>query len=340
MADPRFFQRSGPFTLGHIASVTGAQIENGSADLVLNDVAPLHNAGPGQLSFLDNIRYREQFRTSKAAACFVMPELVGDAPDGMALLVTKNPYKANALAVQAFYPEFRPDAHISGRASIHPDAVIGEGCTIEDNVVIKAGASLGKGCWIEANTVIGENVILGDSCRVGANATLSHCHIGDGSRLYPGVRIGQDGFGFAIDPTGFVKVPQLGRVIIGSRVEIGANTAIDRGTSGDTVVGDGTWIDNLVQIGHNVQIGRGCVIVSQVGIAGSTVLEDFVVLAGQVGLAGHLRIGKGAKIAAQAGVWRDVPAGVEMMGSPALPVKQYIRQVAMLGRMLKKGRSE
>ncbi len=340
MADPRFFQRSGPFTLGHIASVTGAQIENGSADLVLEDVSPLNNAGPGQLSFLDNIRYRDHFRSSKAAACFVMPELTADAPAGMALLVTKNPYKANALAVQAFYPEYRPAADISDRASIHPDAIIGEGCTIEDHVVIKAGATLGKGCWIEANTVIGANVILGDACRVGANATLSHCHIGDGTRLYPGVRIGQDGFGFAIDPTGFVKVPQLGRVIIGSRVEIGANTAIDRGTSGDTVVGDGSWIDNLVQIGHNVQIGRGCVIVSQVGVAGSTVLEDFVVLAGQVGLAGHLRIGKGAKIAAQSGVWRDVPAGVEMMGSPALPVKQYIRQVAMLSRMLKKGRSE
>lgn len=340
MADPHFFLRSGPFTLGHIASLTGAQIENGSADLVLEDVAPLDRAGPGQLSFLDNTRYRDQFRNSKAAACFVSPELAGDAPAGMALLVTKTPYKANALAVQEFYPEHRPAPRISRLSHIHNTAEIGENCIIDDHVVIGAGVRIGDGCWIEANTVIGHHVVLGDGCRVGANATLSHCHIGDHTRIYPGARIGQDGFGFAIDPTGFVKVPQLGRVIIGSKVEIGANTAIDRGTSGDTIIGDGTWIDNLVQIGHNVQIGKHCVIVSQVGIAGSTVLEDYVVLAGQAGLAGHLHIGQGAKIAAQAGVWRDVPAGVEMMGSPAMPIKQFIRQVAMLARMLKKGKSQ
>lgn len=339
MADPDFFERAGPFTLGHIATITGAHIENGSADLVLEDVAPLDLAGHGQLSFLDNTRYREQFRSSKAAACFVTPEMSGDAPSGMALLVTKNPYRANALAVQEFYPDSRPVSSVSDRASIHPDADIGDDCIIEDHVVIGEGAVIGQGCWIGANSVIGRHVRLGDGCRVGANVTLSHCHIGIGSRLYPGVRIGQDGFGFAMDPSGFVKVPQLGRVMIGNHVEIGANTAIDRGTSGDTVIGDGAWIDNLVQIGHNVRVGKGCVIVSQAGVAGSAVLEDYVVLAGQAGIAGHLTIGTGSKIAAQAGVWRDVPAGVEMMGSPALPVKQFIRQVAMLSRMLKKGKS-
>lgn len=337
MADPRFFEKSGPFTLGHIASVTGAEIVNGSADLLLHDVAPLSSAGPGQLSFLDNVRYRDQFRSSKAAACFVAPEMVADAPSGMALLVSKGPYKANALAVQAFYPDVWPDTKISERASIHPTAKIGTGCIIEDHVVIGEGAELGKGCWIEANTVIGRNVILSDKCRVGANATLSHCEVGVGSRFYPGVRIGQDGFGFAIDPTGFIKVPQLGRVIIGANVEIGSNTTIDRGTSSDTRIGDGTWIDNLVQVGHNVQIGRSCVIVAQAGVAGSTIIEDYVVIAGQVGVAGHLKIGKGAKIAAQSGVWRDVPPGMEMMGYPAMPIKQFIRQVALLNRMLKKG---
>lgn len=336
MADPRFFQRSGPFTLGHLASVTGAQIGRGDADLLIHDVAPLDSAGPGHLSFLDNIRYRDAFRASKAAAAFVVPELANDAPDGMALLVTKTPYKANALAAQAFYPDVWPEPAIAKTATIHPEARIGQGCIIEDNVVIAAGAEIGNGCWIEANTVIGRNVTLGQRCRIGANATLSHCQIGQATRLYPGVRVGQDGFGFAIDPAGYIKVPQLGRVIIGDHVEIGANTTIDRGASSDTVIGDGTWIDNLVQLGHNVRIGRGCVIVAQTGIAGSTVIDDYVFMGGQVGIAGHLKVGKGAKIAAQSGVMRDVSPGTEMMGSPALPIKLFMRQIAMLNRMIKK----
>lgn len=335
MADPRFFHRTGPYTLGHIASITGATIERGSADLMIDDIAPLDLAGPGQLSFLDNIRYRDAFRASKAAACFVAPDMAGHAPAGMALLVTKTPYKANALAAQAFYPDIWPQARIAESATIDPSAIIGEGCIIEENVVIGANVELGKGAWIEANTVIGANCILGDRCRVGSNVTLSHCHIGQGTRIYPGARIGQDGFGFAIDPTGFVKVPQLGRVVIGMHVEIGANTTIDRGASGDTVIGDGCWIDNLVQLGHNVRLGRGCVVVAQVGIAGSTVLDDYVVAGGQSGFAGHLKIGKGARIAAQSGIMRDVPPGAEMMGSPAVGIKQFMRQVALLNKMTK-----
>lgn len=336
MADPRFFQRSGPFTLGYIASVTGAQIERGSADLILHDVAALDSAGPGQLSFLDNIRYRDAFRASKAAASFVVPELANDAPDGMALLVTKAPYKANALAVQAFYPDIWPDPLVAKTASIHADARIGQGCIIEDNVVIAAGAEIGNGCWIEANTVIGRNVTIGPRCRIGSNVTLSHCQIGQNTRLYPGVRVGQDGFGFAIDPAGYIKVPQLGRVIIGDHVEIGANATIDRGASSDTVIGDGTWLDNLVHVAHNVRIGKGCAIAAQVGIAGSTIVDDYVFMGGQVGLAGHIKVGKGAKIAAQSGVMRDVPPGAEMMGYPALPMRVFMRQIATLNRMLKK----
>ena len=336
MADPRFFQRSGPFTLGHMASVTGAQIERGASDLLIHDVAPLDMAGPGQLSFLDNIRYRDAFRASKAAASFVVPELVNDAPEGMALLVTKTPYKANALAVQAFYPDIWPVSALAKTASIHPNARIGQGCIIEDNVVIAEGADIGNGSWIEANTVIGRNVVIGPRCRIGSNATLSHCQIGQNTRLYPGVRVGQDGFGFAIDPAGYIKVPQLGRVIIGDNVEIGANATIDRGASSDTVIGDGTWIDNLVQVAHNVRIGRGCAIAAQVGIAGSTIIEDYVFMGGQVGIAGHLKVGKGARIAAQSGVMRDVPPGTELMGTPALPMRLFMRQIATLNRLIKK----
>ncbi len=336
MADPRFFHRSGPYTLGTLAGMVKAAIGRGSPDLVLEDVSPLGQAGAGHLSFLDNVRYRDAFCSSHAAACIVSPDMAEFAPDGMALLVTKSPYKSYALAAQAFYPDQWPEAQIAESARVHPTAKIGKGCVIEDGVVIAGGAELGDGCWVEANTVIGRNVILGPRCRIGACATLSHCQIGQATRLYPGVRVGQDGFGFAIDPAGHVKVPQLGRVIIGDHVEIGANTTIDRGAGPDTVIGDGAWIDNLVQIGHNVKIGRGCIIIAQVGISGSTVIEDYAVLAGQVGVAGHLTIGKGARIAAQSGIMKDVPPGAEVMGYPALPIRQFMRQVATLNRLVQK----
>jgi len=178
--------------------------------------------------------------------------------------------------------------------------------------------------------------VLGADVRVGANVSISHALIGARVRLYPGVRIGQDGFGFALDPARFIKVPQLGRVIIEDDVEVGANTTIDRGAVPDTIIGAGTMIDNLVQIGHNVQIGRGCVLVSQVGISGSTRLGDHVMIGGQAGLSGHLTIGSGARIGAQAGVMRDVAPGETVLGAPALPMREFFRQVAALQRLAKK----
>lgn len=337
MADSRFFTLARRLTLEEIASVTGAELApNADKTLILEDVAPLDVAQGNHLSFLDNARYRAQFFETRAGACIVHPDLAEKAPKGVQLLLSRNPYKAYALAAQAFYPEERPKPEISDLAHIHPSVKIGKGSTIAAGAVIEDGVQIGEDCWIEANVVIGRNVEIGEGCRIGANATVSHSVIGRRTRLYPGVRIGQDGFGFAIDPKGHVKVPQLGRVIIGNHVEIGANTTIDRGAGPDTVIGDGTWIDNLVQIGHNVKIGRGCIIVSQTGISGSTVLEDFVAVGGQVGIAGHLRIGMGARIAAKSGIMRDVPAGEEQMGYPALPMKQFMKQVALLKRLIKK----
>lgn len=325
MADPRFFKNTGDKKLSEIASLCGADLINPEkcADMVISDVAPLDTAGAQDLSFLDNRKYKDQFLKTKAGACFVSPAMAEYAPDGVALLVSAAPYRAYALAAQAFYPQGNP---------------AGDETVVEEGAVIKPGVVLGKGCWIEAGAVIGENVVLGDYCRVGSNAVISHAQLGNNVRIYPGAKIGQDGFGFAIDPTGFVKVPQLGRVIIHDHVEIGANTTIDRGAGPDTVIGTGTWIDNLVQIGHNVKIGRCCVIVSQVGISGSTVLDDFVMMGGQSGVAGHLKIGSGARIAAQSGIMRDVPAGDEQMGSPAMPSKQFMRQVAALKRLINKAK--
>lgn len=333
MADPRFFNRRGPFTLAQLAEIAGAEILRGDPGAVFEDIAPLDRAGKGHVSFLDNIRYRDAFSVSQAGLCIVADKMVAHAPPAMALLVSDRPYRSYALAAQAFYPDEYPDGRIDPRAAIDPSAVIGAGCVIESGAVIGSGAEIGEGSWIEANTVIGPRVKIGRRCRIGANSTVSHAMIGDGTRLYPGVRVGQDGFGFAIDPSGFVKVPQVGRVIIGDHVEIGANTCIDRGAGPDTEIGDGTWIDNMVQIGHNVKIGKRCVIVAQSGIAGSTVLEDYVVLAAQSGIAGHLHVARGAKIGAQAGVMRNVDPGQELLGSPALPIRQYMRQIATLNRL-------
>jgi UDP-3-O-[3-hydroxymyristoyl] glucosamine N-acyltransferase len=333
MADPRFFSRLGPITLGQIAGLTGAEIGRGQADFKIYDVAPLDKAEFEHLSFFDNVRYRDAYKASKAGACFIHPMHINDAPAGMSLLVTKTPYRAYAHTAQMLYPDVWGDPHIAETARIHPTAKIGKGCLIEDYVVIGPDAEIGEGCWIEAHSVIGRHVILGQKCRVGSHTTLSHCIVGQATRFYPGVRIGQDGFGFAIDPAGHVKVPQLGRVLIGDHVEIGSNTCIDRGAGPDTEIGDGCWIDNLVQVGHNVKMGRGCIIVGQAGIAGSTVLEDFVVLAAQAGVAGHLTIGKGARVAAKSGIMRDIPAGEEVMGYPALPIRQFMRQIATLNHL-------
>ena len=341
MADPRFFTRSDAKTLGELATIANGRLaDETQAALLIEDVAALDQAGENHISFFDNIRYKDAFIASKADACIVSDAMAAFAPKGMALILSKNPYKSYALIAQAFYPDVYPPKIVSEHAYVHETAVIGDGCVIEDGAVVKEHAKIGNGAWIESNAVIGRGVTIGEKSRIGANATVSHAEIGSGTRLYAGVRVGQDGFGFAIDPAGHVKVPQLGRVIIGDHVEIGANTCIDRGAGPDTVIGSGTWIDNLVQIGHNVKIGKGCVLVAQCGVAGSTTLEDYVVLAAKVGVAGHLRIGMGARIGAMAGVMKNVPAGEEQLGAPAMPIKEFMRQVIALKRLTKSPKSE
>lgn len=341
MADQRFFKKQGPLTIGQIVQGCGARLDDGvDAALTFHDVSSLRMAGSQDVSFLDNPKYRDDFKTTKAGACFVTPDMAGLAPEGVICLVSDTPYKSYALCAQMFYPDVWSPARVADSAHVSASAILGDSVTIEENVVIGERAEIGDHVWIEAGAVIGAGVKIGSHCRIGANATVSHCLMDEYVRVYPGVRIGQDGFGFAIDPKGHVKVPQLGRVLIGSHVEIGANTTIDRGAGPDTVIGSGTWIDNLVQIGHNVVIGKGCVIVAQVGISGSTVIEDYVAIGGQVGIAGHLRIGKGAQIGAQAGVMADIPAGETHLGSPSFPKTQYFRQLAALNRLIKKKKSD
>jgi UDP-3-O-[3-hydroxymyristoyl] glucosamine N-acyltransferase len=221
---------------------------------------------------------------------------------------------------------------VADGALVDPTAEIGP------LAVIETGAEIGPGCRIGPCAVIGSGVKVGRDCRIGAHVSLSHALLGARVYIYPGARIGQEGFGFAPTKDGFLSVPQLGRVIVEDDVEVGANATIDRGSSQDTVIGAGSRLDNLVQIGHNVVLGRCCVIVAQVGISGSTVLEDFVRVGGQAGISGHLRIGQGAEIGAQAGVMSDLVPGAKVVGSPAWPIKDFFRQIAALKKMAKKER--
>ena len=337
MTDHRFFDRAGPYSLDELAALTGARLW-GEADgkRVFSDVAPLETAGPEDVTFLDNRKYVDAFIRSRAGAACIDEKFAERAPAGMALLVTAEPYKAFARVAQTFYPAPPVIARRAPSAIIDPSATVPEDCEIGAHVVIDAGARLGARCQIGANTVIGPAVELGEDCRIGANVTLSHCLIGARVVLHPGVQIGQPGFGFAPDAQGPVKIPQLGRVVIGDDVDIGANTTVDRGSGHDTVIGPGTMIDNLVQIGHNVVLGRGCILAAQVGISSSTKLGDFVMVGGQAGFAGHLDIGSGARIAGTAGVMRDIAPGETVCGSPAVPIASFMRQVAILQRLAKK----
>ena len=306
---------------------------------LIADVAPLEVARPEDLSFLDNKKYVDAYSVSQAGACLIRPEFAERAPAGMALLVTDDPYRAYAKIAWTFYPLPPLTPGVAETASVHPSAILGAGCQVDPGAVIGEGAEIGERCHIGANAVIGQGVTIGTEGRVGPLASISHALIGERVYIHPGVRIGQDGFGFAMGPQGHLKVLQLGRVVIKDDVEIGANTTIDRGAGPDTIIGLGCKIDKLVQIGHNVQLGRGCVIVSQVGISGSTKLGDFVVVAGQAGITGHLHIGSGARIGAQAGVMRDISAGETVGGSPAVPMTQWLRQSAEISRLVrKKGR--
>jgi UDP-3-O-[3-hydroxymyristoyl] glucosamine N-acyltransferase len=288
------------------------------------------------VSFLDNRRYVSALDQTLAGAVIVHPDLAARVPPTAVAILTSEPYAAWARVAALFFPVPPP---IPG---IHPSAVVADRALIDPSAevgplsVIEPGAKIGPGCWIGPCAAIGRGVIVGRDCRIGAHVSLSHALLGARVYVYPGARIGQEGFGFAYTRDGFLSVPQLGRVILEDDVEVGANTTIDRGSSQDTVIGAGSRLDNLVQIGHNVVLGRCCVIVSQVGISGSTILGDFVRVGGQAGLTGHLRIGERAEIGAQAGVMSDVAPGAKVLGSPAQPIKDFFRQIATLTKMAKK----
>jgi UDP-3-O-[3-hydroxymyristoyl] glucosamine N-acyltransferase len=340
MEHPGFFDRAGPFALSEVAAKVGAEVPAGAdGTVMIHDVRPLSDATAADISFLDNRRYLPQLGTTKAAACLIQPAFGARVPAGTIAATMKAPYRGFALALQLFYPSAmrsRTSEAAPGDPLIHPTARIEEGVTIEPGAVIGREAWIGRGTHIAAGAMIGYRVSIGRGCSIGFGASVVHALIGDRVILHAGVRVGQDGFGFAMSGAGHLKVPQIGRVIIQDDVEIGANSCIDRGALKDTIIGAGTKIDNLVQIGHNAVLGRGCVIVAQVGISGSSILEDGVVMGGQSGAAGHLTIGRGAQIAGASHVKDSVPAGQRMIGTPAIPIRTWARNQVVLAKLLGK----
>lgn len=340
MADHRFFRLCGPFSLAELASLADAELRGGDPARLISDVATLEHAGAEHVSFLFNAKYADQAKHTKAGACLIRDDQARCLPSGIAALVTDEPYRGYARVAAAFYPEaaepnpLQPAlAGISVGAIIDPEAELGDDCQIASGAVIEVGARIGARCRIGINVAVGKGVVLGSDCVIGPNVTLSHCLVGNRVVIHPGVRIGQDGFGFAMGARGHVKVPQIGRVVIEDDVEIGANSTIDRGSGPDTVIGRGCKIDNLVMIAHNVQMGAGCIVVAQSGIAGSTTIGAGTVLAAQTGVAGHLNIGPGSQFAARSGVIRDMEAGGRYGGFPAIPMPQWLRQLVTLERL-------
>ncbi|HEX8232229.1 MAG TPA: UDP-3-O-(3-hydroxymyristoyl)glucosamine N-acyltransferase [Caulobacteraceae bacterium] len=331
MPDPRFFEDLGPASLGELAGLSGLDPPGGGgAGRPIRQAAPLAAAGPDAIAFLGDKRYAAEAEASTAGACFVTEALAGRLPSHCIALVTPEPQAAWARAASRLH---RPRRMGPQAALVDASARVGEGVNVCPGAVIGPGVEVGDGCEIGPNAVVGPGVRLGEGCIVGPNAAVGFALLGARVRVGAGAVIGESGFGVAGSRGGAVDVPQLGRVMIEDEVSIGACSCIDRGAYDDTVIGAGTKIDNLVQVGHNCRLGRNVVLAGQVGLAGSVLVGDGVRMGGGVGIADHLSIGAGASLAGGAGVMHDIPAGETWAGIPARPIRRWLRESSWLGKM-------
>ncbi len=331
MPDPRFYEDLGPVPASELAHIGGARTpEPFSADPAILAAAPLDKADSRSISFFSDQRYLKDLERTAAAACFLVADHAYRLPKGCLALVTGEPQAAFARAAGRLHRVRRLDG---ADARIHPSALIEAEVMIGHGVSVGADARIGSGTWIEPNAVIGPGVAIGRDCFIGANCTIGFALIGDGVRIMAGAVVGEPGFGVAVGRSGTIDVPQFGRVILQDRVTLGAGACVDRGAWNDTVIGEGSKIDNLVQVGHNVRIGRNCLIAAQVGLAGSVTIEDNVMIGGGAGIADHMTIGAGAQIAAAAGVMHNVPAGERWGGVPARPMRRFMRESAWVAKM-------
>jgi UDP-3-O-[3-hydroxymyristoyl] glucosamine N-acyltransferase len=335
MVDSRFFASHGPLPVSKL--IEGLSITLDGPDCVdITDVSGLSKAWAGCVTYFENRAYAKDIAHSKASACFVRADkasLIIDA--GMTALITEHPRAAFAYAMDRLYSKIKlspMDGFISSAAKIGADTSIMPGAVIAQNV------SIGKNCEIGPSSYIGPGVSIGDNTIIGANASIECARIGNHVRILSGTSIGQAGFGVTMGPDGALDMPHIGSVIIHDQVSIGAQCAFDRGMLEDTIIGARSKFDNFCQIAHNVVIGEDCMFAGFVGLSGSCIIEDNVIMGGQVGLADHLIIGKGAQIAANAGVMKNIPAGEIWSGYPAKPLRQHMKEVATLARLVKKKR--
>lgn len=335
MIDPRFYEVPGPLSASDIAAIVGASVIRGDVGRSVLSLAPASLSGPGDLTFLEDAAGANDIRS--AGIVLASPQTAALIPDGPAVVETPRPRAAFAQAAMrlAAIRQFEP-----GQPAVHPSARIDPSAILEPGVVVGAGAAIGANVRIGANASIGPGVQIGSRTVIGANASVRCALIGDGVRIFPGAVIGETGFGLAVGGSGAALTPHFGRVIMQNGVSLGANSCIDRGLLEDTVIGEGTHIDNLCHIGHNCRIGSHVVMAAFAGVSGSSKVGDGAQFGGRVGLKDHVHVGQGARIAAGSAVLTDVPAGETWAGYPSKPIRTWMRELAWLARSAQKRSSK